>query len=668
MSFIWASWLAACTFAQPAVAQSGPGVAAASEPPAGDLASLPIEKLMDIQVVSASKFLQKSGEAPAAVTVITAADIKAFGYRTLGDVLRSTRGLYVSYDRFYQYVGVRGFKPPGDFSSRTLILINGYRINDAVYDAAAIGDDFMVDMDLVDRIEIIRGPGSAVYGSNAVFAVVNVITKKGADVGGLQVSASREGFGADQERVTYGKQFANGANVLLSASRFHRSGVDLFFPELNAPETNNGVARGLDWTDNLQLLAKVDLHQFTLTAAYARRDRGLPGAPYGIVFNDPRDHWIDETTFADLSRYDDLSSKVSLTSRVFFGLYRGAGVYPVPGPPVIATINKSLGEWWGDEEKLLIQAGRHKIVLGAEYQDNLHQDQQSYSTSPKASYINDVRSSERLGIYAEDEFTLSESLILNSGLRYDQYSNIGENFAPRAGLIWKSSAATTVKALYGTSFRAPNVYELFYDDRGVSQKANPSLRPEKIRTFELVYEHYFDPQFQLTLDAYSNRLDAVIAEVIDPADGLLVFRNGGGVSGKGVEIEVNKAWAGGAKLRTSYTWQNSREIATGREIADSPQSMAKLNTSIPVFRSAARIGAELQYVSQRRTLAGGVASPYLLTNLTLSSVGLPGGLELSTSLYNLFDVRYFDPASSNLVQDKIQQDGRSFRVKLTRTF
>ena len=113
------------------------------------------------------------------MTIVTAGEIKRYGYRTLADILRSVRGFFVTYDRNYDYVGVRGFGRPGDYNSRVLLLVDGHRINDNVYDTASIGTEFPVDVDLIDRMEIIPGPSSSLYGNNAFFGVINIITRKG---------------------------------------------------------------------------------------------------------------------------------------------------------------------------------------------------------------------------------------------------------------------------------------------------------------------------------------------------------------------------------------------------------------------------------------------------------------------------------------------------------
>jgi iron complex outermembrane receptor protein len=125
------------------------GASAHAQP---DMADLPLEQLMQLQVTTASRYAQTALEAPATVSVVTADDIRLFGYRNLSEVLGSMRGLHVSYDRSYHYLGTRGFATPGDYNTRVLLLVNGVRFNDNPYDQAAIGTDFPIDLDLVDRV------------------------------------------------------------------------------------------------------------------------------------------------------------------------------------------------------------------------------------------------------------------------------------------------------------------------------------------------------------------------------------------------------------------------------------------------------------------------------------------------------------------------------------
>jgi hypothetical protein len=129
--------------------------------PAPSLLDTSIEDLMSIEidtVSGASRFKQKVTEAPASVTIITSNDIAKYGYRTLADILRNVQGFYVTYDRNYSWLGVRGYGPPGDYNSRIALMIDGHRLNDNIFDAALIGTEFPLDVDLIDREEVIRGP------------------------------------------------------------------------------------------------------------------------------------------------------------------------------------------------------------------------------------------------------------------------------------------------------------------------------------------------------------------------------------------------------------------------------------------------------------------------------------------------------------------------------
>ena len=177
--------------AGPAYAQARPDTST----PKQDLTDKSLEELMKIDVASvtgAAKHEQRVTEAPSSVTILTAADIRTFGWRTLGEALRSVRGFYATYDRNYSYLGVRGFARPTDYNNRVLFLIDGHRLNDNVYDAAYIGTEAPIDLDLVERIEVIRGPGSSLYGSSAFFGVVNIITRRGGAIGGSRGRCRRE--------------------------------------------------------------------------------------------------------------------------------------------------------------------------------------------------------------------------------------------------------------------------------------------------------------------------------------------------------------------------------------------------------------------------------------------------------------------------------------------
>lgn len=635
-----------------------------------DLAALPIEQLLTLEVYSASRFVQKFSEAPAAVSVVTSADIKAFGWRTVADILRSMRGLYVSNDRNYAYLGARGFLRPGDYNTRFLLLVDGNRNNDAIFDQASIGTEFVLDVDLIERVEFVPGPGSSIYGANAFFGVINIITKKGRDLSGPQASVEAGSHGMRKARASYGMRHDSGVEWLLSASSFREDGPDLYFPEFDAPATNNGVARRMDHDRAQNLLMKASLGPWSVSVAHSERKKGIPTASFSQVFNDPRSHTVDTQSFIDAAHRSQLAADTELTARLYWGRYDYLGDYVYDYPPLTVNRDGSRAAWWGAETQLVTtRADGHKLVMGAEVQRDYRRRQFNFDADPFVSNLDDRRSGNRFGLYLQDEFTLRHDLLLNAGARYDHNSSTSDSSVnPRVALIHKAGESTTLKAMAGTAFRAPNAYELYYDLRSAGgQKSNPSLKAERIRTQELSAEHHFSTGARITASVFRNTVLDLITQTLDPSDGLLVFQNLDRARARGIELELEKAWTGGARLRSSYSWQQAKDGTTGATLVNSPRHLAKFNLSAPLPRIGWRAGAEAQYVGRRNTLRAETAG-YWIGNLTMSAIRLAPGLELSASIYNLFDRRYADPGAAEHAQDAIVQNGRTGRLKLTYAF
>ncbi len=651
--------------------------AAYSEEEQLDLTDLPIESLLNMEVYSASKFTQKKSDAPTAVTVITAQDIKDYGYRTLADIVQSVRGVYINNDRNYNYVGSRGFSIPGDLNTRVLVLLDGYRLNDAVYDQGPLGTEFPVDIDLIERVEYLPGAGSAIYGNNAFFGVINVITKSGKDYkgNGLELSGRMASYGTDQERISFGKRFDNGLEMLLSGTRHDSEGENhLFFPELSSlGATNHAVF------DNAErLFGKFSWEHFTLETGYSRRHKGLPIGNYLTVFNDPRSQNTDQHVFFNLT-YDNLiADNLELYARAYHGRYDypAAFVYPNTSPPPDTVLNQGegLSRWWGTEIRFTsTHIDGHKLMLGGEFQDNYHLSNSFIDVDPPADPSTVVafnKSTNRFNFYFQDEITLLDNLILNAGLRYDNLSYASDAVNPRLALIYKPWDNTSFKLLYGTSFRAPSPYDLYYTDP--FQKKSPNLTPEKIKTYEGIIEYQPDRTLRLTAVGFHYEIKNLIQlrEFPDPNEPGQTFNqniNTGTNKAWGAEFEVEKLWDYGSRLRASYTWTNAYDASNDQQLINSPSNLFKLNFSTPLFDNWLRTGIEAQYTGSRegrdRTKTGG----YPLFNLSLTTgdklfSGPLKGFEVSGSIYNLLDRRYASVASDEFEQIYIPQNGRNFRL------
>ncbi len=641
--------------------------------PTADLAEESILFLDIPSVYGASKYEQTLAEAPSSVTIVTSDEVRKYGYRTLADVLRGVRGFFVSYDRNYSYVGVRGFGRPGDYNTRILFLIDGHRLNDNVYDAVLVGTDGFLDVDLIKQVEIIRGPSSSLYGTSAFFGVVNIITKSGRDVAPAEVSVEAASLDTYKTRLTVGKRFLQGPELLVSGSYYDSNGHHrLFYPEFDDPATNNGVAERVDADRYASWFAKLAIKDWSLHGGYVSRKKVIPTASYGTVFNDPRTRTVDAGGFLELKHDRQWNARSRTVARLSYDTmyYNGRYVfdYALPGDPPNLVVNHDTaeGKWWGGEVTMTQAVGRtHRVLVGAEYKADLELEQQNYDL---ARYLFDKRRAKNWALYAQDEITVSTRVLVNLGVRHDHYQNtFGGSTNPRLAMIYHALPHTTLKLLYGRAFRAPNFYELYYQD-GQVQKANPDLEPEKMASTELVVERSLSDGLLAIVSLFHYRIDDLISFETDPNDDLLVFRNAETIETNGVEVELDGRWINVLEGRVSYAYQRTKNEQTGEPFTNSPKHLAKSNVIVTLVRNTLFAGLETQYTSSRRTLLDNRAGAAYVTNATLFGQALANRLELSVSVYNLFGTDYGDPGSAEHLQDVIEQDGRTVRVKLTYGF
>ena len=282
-----------------------------------DVSNFSLDSLLTVPVKSASKYWQDIMDAPASVTIITSQDIKDYGYKTLYDVLQHVRGLYLSNDRNYSYLGVRGFSRPTDYNNRILVLINGHRMNENVYGSVDFGNGNYPDLSTIEQIEIVRGPGSVLYGNNAMFAVINIIPKSGAGINALNIKADYGSWQNERLTMSYGKEFDNGLDLLISANAGGIKGADLYYPEFNSDSTNHGVAQNLDGERYFGFFSTVKMNDFKLSTYFTSRRKDIPTASFGTVFN-KLSYSNDSYSFIDLSYDHDVSDVSEFMVRLFW--------------------------------------------------------------------------------------------------------------------------------------------------------------------------------------------------------------------------------------------------------------------------------------------------------------------------------------------------------------
>lgn len=631
-----------------------------------DLPDLSIEQLLQVEVQSASRFRQPSINAPAAVSVITAEEIKTYGYRTLGDVIGSMRGIYTSTDRYFTYVGVRGFARPGDYNTRILLLIDGVRQNDAVFHQAMVGTESPIDVDLIEKVEFVPGAGSAVYGSSAFFGVLNVITKNGRDFRNGEVAAALGSYRSAKGRATYGNVEKDGTEWLVSASSYYQHGQDLHFP------AHGGRATDLDSDRNNSFFAKLQTDNLSLSAILSSRTKENPTASYGQVFNAPGSEYVDELAEINGEYRKTLSGQLSMSVRANFQQYRYRGDFIYDGPPRYTNRDKSEGSAWsGDIQFTSTHVQNHSVVFGVEHRQDSRVRQRNFDVKPYVSYLDSRTSSHTTGLYVQDEVTFSDLFLLNLGARYDQTGSGSSesSISPRIALIFKPRPQTAVKLLYGKAFRSPNAYELYYEtDTPGGSRRNPDLKAENIRSTELVLEHALSPSQRIIASAYQNEVSNLISQRFDSALDRFYFDNISSARAKGYEFEWSARLRHSIQARLSLGLQDVEDGSTGVRVENSPSRIFKANVSAPLMSDKLRAGLELQAISQRKSWRG-TAPGFALVNLTLLAPKLIRDIELSASVYNLFDRRYYDPVGEELGPvERLEQNGRNFRLKAVYRF
>ncbi len=625
-------------------------------------------------VYDASKYDQKVTKAPpASMGVVTADEIKKYGYRNFGEIISSLKGFYNTSDRNYGYVGARGFGLPADYNTRLLLLIDGHRFNDNIYDSFDSSEGFPVDVDMIERVEIVRGPSSSMYGTSAFFGVINVITRRGRDLGGASIKASYGSNEAYKTSVSVGERFQNGLETFLSGTFFDSQGYNrLYYKEFDSPLTNHGVYEHNDEEQAKKLLATASFQDFTLQALYVRRNKDIPTAAFGGLFNNPAASTSDESTYIDLKYDHTFTNQLNIQSRVSYNNYRYRGNYPYDyaepaslKPWVVINKDLSRGQWWRAElNATQVFWDDHKITVGAEYQDNFDQYQTNYDVT--GTPLNSTESTYKWALLFQDEYTVTNSLTLNAGVRLDYFSIFGKTVNPRAGIIYQPWTGSTFKLLYGSAFRAPNEFEEdYYSPTGGMPNSN--LQPETLDTLELIVEHYFNAHLRGELNLFHTEIQDIIALTTNNK-GLLQNQNSGNVESQGVELQLEDSWENGFQTRLSYSWQQTANEKTHQRLVNSPEHMVKLNVIAPLWLDKVFLGFETQYMSSRKTTLGGKVDDRVISNITLFTQKWLKGLELSAGAYNLFDERYFDPGSERHRQNGIQQDGITYRIKASVDF
>lgn len=625
-----------------------------------DVSNFSLDSLLTIPVKSASKYWQDIMDAPASVSIITSQDIKDYGYKTIYDVLQNVRGFYLSNDRNYSYLGVRGFSRPTDYNDRILVLINGHRMNENVYGSVDFGNGNYPDLNTIEQIEIVRGPGSVLYGSNAMFAIINIIPKSGAAINSLNINADYGSWQNKRITMNYGKKLNDGLDLLISANAGDIKGDNLYYSEFNSDSTNHGVAQNLDGERYFGFFSSVAKNDFKLSAYYTFRRKDIPTASFGTVFN-KLSYTNDSYGFIDLSFDHDASEVSEYMIRLFYSYYRYDGFYAYSD---LNNPDQSIGHWFGGEFQFIWDIGsNNRFTSGLEITYNPTATYKSWY-SPSNVVFDGNFPFTTSSVYIQDDYKPIRNTSVILGLSANQYTGNLIHFSPRLAVIYKPTGNSSFKYLYGESFRFPNVYENNYFDPVNNFIKSISLSPEEIVTHELTFEKTIG-NFYGNVSLYRNQVNNLIDTQINP-DSSLQFKNVSNVKTYGIEfglsIDVHKNF----KAFINYAWQDSRD-ANKNIISNSPWHIFNIGSSLNILDNLS-VAPVLHYESGRKTIYDTNTLPFILTNLNINSSFYDQKLGVSLKINNLFNVSYYVPGGYEHVQPAIQQDGRNYILSVNYSF
>lgn len=637
------------------------------------------------EVTAASRQAESIFDAPASVTILPQEELRAFGFQTVWDALGGLRGIYQTDDRTYPSLGFRGFSQPQDYGNRVLSLTDGHVMNDDLLGSSYVGYDARSDLMDVERIEVVRGPGSALYGTNAFFGVVNLVTRDADTLLRPHASIATDGFRGGRLRVGGGTRFNREAGFWASASGVLAQGDDLYLPELT--DAADGMVRGADGFYAATTMARAWYGDLTLQGSWHRRQKSIPTGAFDTLVGDPRSHSQDSRGFVELRWEPRFSPEVALSARVFLDYYEyeGSFAYDPPGalnPETGVVRDGWLGYWTGGEARLLLRPVEWlRITAGFEARGSLVAELTSESDAD-GRYLDEDARFFVLGGYAVAEVKPIEWLTLNVGARYDFVSTFADGaFSPRAAIIVRPWETGIIKLIGGSAFRAPSVYELRYNDDGVTQVAPDSLSPERIWTGELELTQRIDEELSAIASVFYNHIENLIT-TLPAAGGLFQYGNSTDIAQTlGAEAELRREWRQGWMFSVSYSYQRTRvgdllSDELDNRVSNSPEHLIGFRGAAPIVPELLTIALRLRVETARlglRTRPDGETELVpgdipVLADLVLSGEVSEIGLSYALGVRNLLDWQYRYPGGEDIAIPFLPQPGRQVFLQTTIRF
>ena len=659
------------------------------------------------EVTIATRHETQIRKAPSIVTVITDEEIKNLGYRTFAEILRTVPGFEILKKADFGEVvpAVRGLAG----ADKVRVMLNGHLVNNPLGGGAFSNfDDFPVES--IKRIEIIRGPGSAMYGENAFTAVINIITKDAKDIDGVKVSSGYGSFDTYEENIVFGKTYGN---VNLSGMVHYRQsgGFDGIVESdsqtridnsFGFPAASQAPGRVEDWRQEYNLNLKADYKGVYFEGLYSNKNRGpFIGPQYAL--NDESDvetnyvfgevgykkTFEERLTFKPSVYYDQFDNNTyieSFSEGVTLpldtngdGVYDKFNTYPDGLIGNGRVTQKIVGTEIPFDYELF---DGNVITMGLEYRlisqtnvrfsSNFHPA--TYAPLDSLQDFSDTypflkEATRRIwSIYLQDTWDITDTINLTLGARHDQYNDFGGATSPRSGLTWAFMEDASLKLLYGEAFRAPSFLEMFTTNQPAIQ-GNENLAPERIRTYELGLSYKFNKHVSSSVNYFFNDVkDLIVLRTLESAQNTSRYENFGDAHIQGVEMETKVDITKGNYVFMNYTFQ-SPEDDNGDDLPFVAKHKGNfgvnvhywkyVNTNLSTFVSGRRFREE---DDTRDDLPA-----YALLNLSVIGKEFFKTMEVYGTVYNLLDKDNSDPGPTSIPED-LPRPGRTFFIGLSYQF
>jgi outer membrane receptor for ferrienterochelin and colicins len=536
---------------------------AAAQDPADDFFAQKENYFRNVTVEGASKHAEAPVETPATVTIISREDIELYGFRTVADILNfASAGYFTHNDRRYDFAGGRGLFFFEDFNTRLLVMLNGHPLNEPWNNFGGVGREMLVPMDLVERVEIIYGPSSLLYGGYSLYGIVNVVTQTGQSLAGSRVRATAGTWNTYELAASWGSSGVTASNrdwsVLVSAGYYTSDGEDLDLPVIEREDGSmfGGPQNGTDRERSPHLYLHANRGDFTLMARSGSRKHGAPLAPYDSTYGSTLEFVQDDKDFVELRWDRQVASGLTASVRAFRDWYRYQEHDPYEADDTMFVLD-SEDDDTGAEARLTLRRGTHLVTGGVEYRTrNIVQNVREETLGGELIEDTAVRAKidgQLLVVYLQEEWRPTNRWTLIAGGNYADTEPGGEKAQPRVAAIYKPRADIAIKALYGRGFRPPSVFEAEYQDN-TNQLSNPTLTSEEISSAELSVIWNPRPSILVQAYAFDSRLEGLIraVEVSEPGDvqgnpgdlpedlaGFIQYQSTGDVESSGIGASAN---------------------------------------------------------------------------------------------------------------------------------